>query len=59
VVVLDEDNALLLGLHPQTSIDALLEAVRATVTMYALQAGLDRLRRGCAADESTQRDADR
>ncbi len=41
VVVLDEDNLLLLGLHPQTSIDALLEAVRDVVKTYALQLRLD------------------
>jgi predicted regulator of Ras-like GTPase activity (Roadblock/LC7/MglB family) len=41
LVVLDEGNALLLGLHPQTSIDALLETVRDTVERYALQLGLD------------------
>ena len=37
LVVLDEDNALLVGLHPQTSIDALIGAVRRTVQAYALQ----------------------
>ncbi len=37
LLVLDQDNALLLGLHPQTSIDALLVEVRNTVQMYALQ----------------------
>jgi predicted regulator of Ras-like GTPase activity (Roadblock/LC7/MglB family) len=36
LLVLDEDNALLLGLHPQTSIDALLAEVRSTVQAYAL-----------------------
>jgi predicted regulator of Ras-like GTPase activity (Roadblock/LC7/MglB family) len=41
LVVLDEDNSLLLGLHPQTSIDALLETVRDTVRTYALQLRLD------------------
>ncbi len=41
LVVLDEGNALLLGLHPQTSIDALLVAVRETVALYALQLKLD------------------
>jgi hypothetical protein len=40
-LVLDEENALLLGLHPQTSIDALLVAVRETVRTYALQLRLD------------------
>jgi predicted regulator of Ras-like GTPase activity (Roadblock/LC7/MglB family) len=34
-VVLDEDNALLLGLHPQTSIDASLETVREVVAHSA------------------------
>ncbi len=37
LAVLDEDNALLLGLHPQTSIDTLIDEVRRTVQMYALQ----------------------
>ncbi len=41
LVVLDEDNLLLLGLHPQTSIDALLEAVRHVVKTYALQLRLN------------------
>jgi hypothetical protein len=38
---LDGDNVLLFGLHPQTSIDALLSAVRETVTRYALQLHVD------------------
>ncbi len=41
LVVLDGDNLLLLGLHPPTSIDALLEAVRDVVKTYALQLRLD------------------
>ncbi len=41
LAVLDEDNLLLLNLHPQTSIDALLEAVRNAVKAYALQLRLD------------------
>ena len=41
LAVLDEDNLLLLGLHPQTSIDALLNTVRNTVKTYALQFGLN------------------
>lgn len=40
-VALDEDNSLLLGLHPQTSIDALLGAVRETLAHYALQLKID------------------
>ncbi len=41
LVVLDKDQALLLGLYPQTSIDASLAAIRETVTIYALQLKLD------------------
>ena len=41
VAALDKDNVLLFGLHPQTSIDALLVALRETLVQYALQLKLD------------------
>ncbi len=41
LAVLDEDNLWLLGLHPQTSIDALLNTVRNVVQTYALQLRLN------------------